>query len=124
MPFLGEANPFWLGLGTIAFDLLLAVMITGLLRNRIGRRTFRLVHWATYALWPISLVHALGTGTDAGSLAFLVFAGLCSAAVVGAVIWRLMPRFGRHADDLSPPALSPVHTAAPAAAPLNAGSRS
>lgn len=93
VPFLGEANPIWLGLGTVAFDLLLAVMITGLLRNSLGQRTFRAVHWAAYALWPIALAHALGTGTDATSVPFLVFAAVCTAAVVAAVSWRATTGF-------------------------------
>ena len=36
VPFAGSYRPFWLGLGAIAFDLLLAVTITSLLRRRIG----------------------------------------------------------------------------------------
>ncbi|MEV8266197.1 ferric reductase-like transmembrane domain-containing protein [Microbacterium sp. NPDC076911] len=95
VPFLGEYRPFWLGMGTVAFDLLLAVIATGLLRNRIGRRTFKVVHWGTYAMWPIALAHALGTGTDAASPAFIGFAVLCTLAVVAAVVWRLTSRFSR-----------------------------
>lgn len=93
VPFLAELDPLWLGLGTVSFDLLLAVAITGMLRNRIGQRAFRFVHWASYALWPISMAHALGSGSDAGSGWFLTFAGICTLVVVGAVVWRLTPRF-------------------------------
>ena len=50
------------GLGTVAFDLLLALVVTSLLRERIGYRVWRAVHWAAYAAWPIALVHGLGTG--------------------------------------------------------------
>ncbi len=38
--------------------------ITSLLRQRIGYRTWRAVHWLTYASWPIALLHGLGTGSD------------------------------------------------------------
>ena len=122
VPFLGEANPFWLGLGTIAFDLLLAVILTGLLRHRLGHRTFRLVHWSTYAMWPIALIHAVGTGTDATSPGFVVFAVVCSAAVVAALIWRLTPRFAQQSDLVAPPISAEAipHVSAP----LTAGSRS
>lgn len=111
VPFLGEYRPFWLGLGTVGFDLLLAIMITGLLRNRIGRRTFRIVHGSTYVMWPIALVHALGTGTDAATPAFIAFTVVCTAAVAAAVVWRVTPRFAR--PDLS----APVTTIAAAPAP-------
>ena len=46
----------------------LVITAVSLLRNRVGPRVFRAVHWLTYALWPVALLHGLGTGTDAGSL--------------------------------------------------------
>lgn len=92
-PFLGADNPFWLGLGTLSVDLLLAVVVTALLRNRIGPRAFKAVHWLTYAMWPIALAHSLGTGTDAGSVWFIALAVVCTASVVAALGWRLTGRF-------------------------------
>ncbi len=44
------------------------ITVVSLLRARVGPRVFRAVHWLTYALWPVALLHGLGTGTDAGSL--------------------------------------------------------
>ncbi|AGB26807.1 putative ferric reductase (plasmid) [Mycobacterium sp. JS623] len=89
VPFLGAYRPLWLGLGTLAFDLLAVVIVTSLLRHRLGVRAFHTVHWATYALWPIAISHALGNGTDAGHTWFLVFAGCCTVTVCGALVWRL-----------------------------------
>ena len=54
VPFLGAYRPLWLGLGTLAFDLLAVVIVSSLLRHRLGVRVFRAAHWATYALWPIA----------------------------------------------------------------------
>lgn len=93
VPFLGSYHPFWLGLGTVAADLLIAIMVTGLLRRWIGQRAFRAVHWATYALWPIALFHSIGTGTDASNGLFVLIAVACFAAVAGSVIWRLSTGF-------------------------------
>ncbi len=97
-PFLGSYRPFWLGLGTLGVDLLIAVMVTSLLRQRIGLRTFRVVHWVTYAMWPIALVHSLGTGTDATTPWFVTFAVLCVLAVLAALGWRLSRRFVEHSE--------------------------
>ena len=55
VPFLSPYRPFWLGLGALALDLLLALVITSLLRARFGLRTWRLVHWLAYACWPLAL---------------------------------------------------------------------
>jgi len=87
VPFLSPYRPIWLGLGTIAFDLLLALVATSLLRARLGFRMWRAVHWLAYASWPVSVLHTLGTGSDAryGWLALLTF-GSCAAVVVAIAV--------------------------------------
>jgi sulfoxide reductase heme-binding subunit YedZ len=95
-PFLAGYAPFWVGLGTLTLDLMAALVITSLLRHRIGHRTWRAIHWTAYASWPIALVHALGSGTDAGTAWFLILAGACSVTVAGAVFWRLSTNFAEH----------------------------
>jgi DMSO/TMAO reductase YedYZ heme-binding membrane subunit len=89
IPFLSPYRPIWLGLGTLAFDVLLAVAITSLLRRRIGFRTWRAVHWAAYASWPVAALHSLGTGTDASSSWLLALTVVCTAVVVAAVVVRI-----------------------------------
>lgn len=93
VPFIAGWNPFWVGLGTVALDLVLALVLTGLVRRRIGQRAFRAVHWAAYAMWPIAFAHALGSGTNAADLWFQAFAWACAASVVCAAIWRTSSRF-------------------------------
>jgi methionine sulfoxide reductase heme-binding subunit len=56
---------FWVALGTIAFDLILVVIGTSLVRHRLPLRLWRAVHWSVYAVWPLAFVHFLKTGTDA-----------------------------------------------------------
>ena len=89
VPFLGNYRPLWQGLGTVAVDLLVIVVITSLLRDRLGLRVFRAVHWSTYLLWPIAMAHALGNGTDTGEVWFQAFAGCCAVIVTVVVAWRL-----------------------------------
>ena len=64
IPFIGSYRPLWLGLGAVAFDLLLAVAITSLMRARMGHSAWRGIHWLAYAAWPIAVVHGFGTGSD------------------------------------------------------------
>ncbi len=89
IPFSSSYRPFWLSLGTIAFDLLLAVVITSLARSRLSYRTWRAVHWLAYASWPVALWHGLGTGTDTKLSWLLVLDAVCVMAVAAAVVWRL-----------------------------------
>ena len=92
-PFLASYRPLWLGLGTLALDLIGVVTVVSLLRHRVGPKVFQGVHWATYLLWPSALLHALGAGTDATTEWFRALAVVCITAVVGAVGWRLAPSY-------------------------------
>jgi len=89
IPFTSPYRPLWVSLGAIAFDMLLAVIITSLLRTRLSFRAWRGVHWLAYACWPIALWHGLGTGTDSHLSWLLFLDAVCVAVVVGAVFWRL-----------------------------------
>lgn len=89
VPFLGAYRPVWQGLGTLALDLVLLLVVSSLLRHRIGPRAWRALHWTAYLCWPGAVAHALGNGTDAGSRWLLALAVGCMAAVAGALSWRL-----------------------------------
>jgi sulfoxide reductase heme-binding subunit YedZ len=89
IPFASAYRPIWLGLGTVAFDLLIALVATSLVRARIGQRAWRVIHWAAYAAWPLALVHGLGTGTDPRTRLMQAITVGCVVAVVVAVGWRL-----------------------------------
>ncbi|MFI9388764.1 ferric reductase-like transmembrane domain-containing protein [Kutzneria sp. NPDC052558] len=90
IPFVGAYRPLWLGFGTLAFDLLLLVLITSLNRARLGLRAWRAIHWISYAIWPIALAHALGTGTDASQVWMGVIAVGCATAVATTATWRFV----------------------------------
>ncbi|MER6356142.1 ferric reductase-like transmembrane domain-containing protein [Streptomyces sp. NPDC001634] len=89
VPFTASYRPLWLGLGTVAFDLLLAVAATSAIRLRMGQRRWKTVHWLAYAAWPVALFHAAGTGTDTRLTLQLALYAACVALVVAAVWWRL-----------------------------------
>jgi predicted ferric reductase len=88
-PFSAGYRPLWIGLGAVAFDLLIALVVTSLLRVRLGYRTWRLVHWSAYACWPVALAHSLGAGSDAWRGWMLVVDGLVVVLVSASVCWRL-----------------------------------
>jgi predicted ferric reductase len=89
VPFVGSYHPFWLGLGAVALDLMVALTLTSALRGRIGRRSWRVLHWTAYACWPIAVAHGLGMGTDRAVTWVDGLNACCVAAVVAAVAWRL-----------------------------------
>src|ERR1039457_1665529 len=96
VPFIGSYRPLWLGLGAVAFDLLLAVAITSMLRERLGHRAWRITHWLAYACWPIALLHGLGTGSDVKSAWLLALTAICVVAAAIAVCMRTLPGWPEH----------------------------
>jgi sulfoxide reductase heme-binding subunit YedZ len=103
VPFTGAYRPFWLGLGTVGLDLVAALVVTSLLRHRIGVRTWRAIHWLAYLSWPVALLHALGDGTDNGTWWLRAVAAVCALAVLGAVGWRVSEHFQEYGDARVPP---------------------
>ncbi len=98
VPFAAGWKPVFVGVGTLAVDLMIALTVTGLLRGRIGRRTWRAIHWAAYATWPVAFIHALGVGTDTSTLWLRSIAIGCVALIGGSIAWRLL----LPSDDPSP----------------------
>lgn len=89
IPFNGAYRPLWLGLGAAAFDLLLAVLVTSLLRARVGAANWRAIHWLAYACWPLAVIHGLGTGSDVRHFWMLALDAVCVGVVIAAVWARV-----------------------------------
>jgi sulfoxide reductase heme-binding subunit YedZ len=90
VPFGSYYRTLWLGLGAIAFELLLAIVATSLLRKHLGARVWRAIHWLAYVSWPVAVLHGIGTGTDRTALWMVVIDIVCVAAVAIALIWRVL----------------------------------
>jgi hypothetical protein len=89
VPFASSYRPLWVGLGTVGVDLILALAISGALRQRISARTWRGIHWVAYGSWPVAMAHSLGMGTDAAQLWMDALAGICALGVVSSLAWRI-----------------------------------
>jgi len=94
IPFVSSYKPLWLGLGAVSLDLMAALIVTSLVRARIGRKTWRVVHWVAYAAWPVAVVHSIGTGPDLrhGPLLWLSVSSVL--AVIAAIAWRVAGSLG------------------------------
>jgi DMSO/TMAO reductase YedYZ heme-binding membrane subunit len=102
IPFITPYRPLWMGLGTLAFDLLLAIVVTSLMRRRLGYGAWRAIHWLAYASWPVAVLHGLGTGSDVKQWWMLGLTVLCVMAVLGAVWARIARVSGAHAGMRAP----------------------
>ena len=89
VPFASAYARGWLGLGTVAADLIIAIVATSLLRRHLSHRAWRAVHWLAYACWPFALAHSIRTGGGMRSGRLLDLAVICAVAVTGATGWRV-----------------------------------
>ncbi|GAB3241980.1 ferric reductase-like transmembrane domain-containing protein [Kineosporia babensis] len=89
VPFLGEYQPLWLGLGTVATDLVIITVLTGLSRTRFRSRTWRTIHLTSYLGWGAGLVHGFGIGTDSREPWSVAISIVCVGVVAGAIAVRL-----------------------------------
>ena len=89
VPFTSEYARFWVGVGAIAVDLMLAVFVSSLLRARLRPGTWRAIHWLAYLSWPVALAHTFGMGTDSRQAWVIALGVLCVVSVAVALAWRL-----------------------------------
>jgi len=106
VPLASHYRPLWMGLGTVALYLLLAVWISSKLRQRIGYRVWRGLHVLAYGVYGAATVHGLGTGSDSRTIWALAVYGASVTLVGGLTARRLLAPPGR--TDRRRPALAGV----------------
>ena len=94
VPFRSPYRPLWVGLGTLALDLGLAVTVTSLLRRHLSHRLWRTVHWGAWLLWPLAVLHGLEAGSDTRSGWGLVVVLVCVGMVAAVAGWRIIRALG------------------------------
>lgn len=93
LPFVSHYRAAAIGMGAFALDIGGAVVITSLLRLRLGYRTWRAVHWLAYLAWPIAFAHSLTAGNDLSVGWVWMTEWACLALVATAVLARVLSRF-------------------------------
>jgi sulfoxide reductase heme-binding subunit YedZ len=112
VPFAGSSRPLWIGFGAISLDLVVALIVSSLLRRRLGARVWRAVHWVAYLCWPVAFAHTLGTGSDVNTIWLRGVAVLCFGVVAAAAAWRLAARRPGKRLERRPPAADRTRDAA------------
>jgi predicted ferric reductase len=95
-----DYRPTWVGIGQIGFYVWLIVALSFYIRSRIGQKTWRSLHYLSFVMYLMGLIHGLFGGTDTatpwaqwyywisgGSLLFLLI-----YRIVNTLADRLMPR--------------------------------
>ncbi|OIN85570.1 MAG: hypothetical protein COS37_04880 [Anaerolineae bacterium CG03_land_8_20_14_0_80_58_20] len=107
-------RPLWVGVGQVGFYVWLIVALSFYIRSSIGQKTWRVLHYASFAMYLMGLFHGLFSGTDvtapwaqnyywisSGSLLFLLV-----GRIVGVIVDKLAP--ARPAPRRTPPPQAPA----------------
>jgi hypothetical protein len=132
IPFLARFRTLYTGLGTLASDLFVLIVVTGFLRGRFAGKwpwAWRTLHAAAYAAWPLCVVHGLLGGRTAKPYVDWSYGG-CLALVAIALAIRVVATIRTDdeklahpvSDRLSVPAEGLIPGSRVAMAPLGAGS--
>jgi hypothetical protein len=109
VPFMAARNTFYMGLGTLASDLFIVIIVTGLLRRRFTSRRllWRGLHATAYAAWPLAILHGLLAGRSAKPYVDWSYGGCLAAVGLALVLRYAMIMRGRNAaPELPAPASS------------------
>ncbi len=89
VPFKGPYRPEVVALGTLAFWLIVIVTLSFPLKKHIGHKTWRRVHYASYAAFGLVSAHGLLAGTDGTRIGFQLLIGIGLVAVVLLLAMRI-----------------------------------
>lgn len=104
VPGISRWEPWWIGVGAVAVDLLLVVAVTSALRGR-GPRVWWTLHALTYPAWLLAVAHSLAIGTDAATQPYVGVGVAGVVLVLAAAVMRL--RAARRGAPVGPaPALA------------------
>lgn len=89
LPFASGYSPIGVAFGTLALDVVAAIIVTSLLRHRIPERWWRTVHWGAYAMAAFAAVHALVMASSDQPVLLGISIG-CVVVMAAATAWRLV----------------------------------
>jgi methionine sulfoxide reductase heme-binding subunit len=91
VPGASQWETLWVGVGTVAFDLLLVLAVTSAMRQQ-APGLWRKAHIVAYPMWGLVWIHTLAVGTDAGTPLMIVMAAASAGLVTAAIVVRRMNR--------------------------------
>jgi predicted ferric reductase len=85
-----QYRPTWVGLGQLGFYAWFVIALTFYVRRAIGKKTWRAIHYASFACYLAALVHGLLSGTDTGMLWAQDFYWITGAGLLFVLVYRLL----------------------------------
>jgi len=83
-------KPLWVGLGQIGFYVWTLVAFSFYIRARIGQKTWRLIHFASFLTYIAALAHGLMSGTDTSTLWAQRYYWISGGSLLYLLIYRVI----------------------------------
>jgi predicted ferric reductase len=90
VPFISPYRPFWVGMGVISFYLIILVTVTFYLRNKIGKRAFRTIHYISLLSYIGVTLHGYYSGTDTALPSMRILYEISGLAVLFLTVYWLV----------------------------------
>lgn len=98
VPFSISYRPAWVAIGIISGYITIALSLSFYARRRIGIRRWRILHRFIVVVWILGVVHALGAGTDSGTLWLRILLMASVAPAMFLTLYRWLPEKQRDRD--------------------------
>ncbi|MGB9752928.1 hypothetical protein [Roseiflexus castenholzii] len=83
-------EPLWVGLGQLGFYGLTIVGLSFYIKDRIGRKVWRLIHFLSFAIFGLALLHGIWSGSDSQSDLARAIYWTSSGSVLFLTIYRVL----------------------------------
>ncbi len=83
-------KPVAVGLGQIGFYTMLIITISFYLRKKIGPKTWRALHFVSFATYILVLIHGLLAGTDTSALGAQIFYLITGGLLFFMILYRIL----------------------------------
>ncbi len=83
-------KPVWVGLGQIGFYLLTIVGLSFYVRKRLGTRTWRFIHYLSFFMFALALLHGIFAGTDSTALIIRAFYWVSGVSLLFLFVYRVL----------------------------------
>ena len=112
-----QYRPMWVGIGQLGFYVWIIIVATFYLRKSLGKKTWRVVHYASFILFLGGLAHGLMSGTDAGTPWAQYFYWITGGSLLFLLVYRILTS-GKQPARVPAASLNPVTKPTPALAPI------
>jgi len=85
-----QYRPKWVALGQLGFYAWFIIAITFYIRRAIGRKTWRVIHYASFICYLGALIHGLMSGTDTAAIWAQDFYWITGGTLLFLLVYRIL----------------------------------